>query len=1171
MSKLTTKQESYSHFKGISFDEASYTLTPTITGNRLWDGNSVFMSSDSFVRDGLDNPEIVTGPMPGQNAYKFTSNDVSSPQKSSRLYFGSTTPSNVGTFNRDVRRLYWDREAVSPATTSTLNGIWIKTPASFSLNGTTGIHRLLGTANTSGTLQNIMVVGVGANASSQPIININHQPEFQGILSPTSASYNVEWDKWYFVAIKRSVSVTSEGSIGTISTGTLSYTHYINGVEVGTITSSSWRKASVSAITWGHNNPTPTGHEWSVSLAGWFVTDWDAVGAEGLEEIYATFSNSVNVADVLTASSFQTEPTIIISANDNIEVTTSFLASATIPNNITVVASQNINVVITGLLEASADINHADVNTPTSLSFTADSFIASAILAEARVSEVPMTAQATLLNPTIFVTPSYYSLVKNLNPLFYTNLDSSTITNFGSWSGVTSSVGTGVTKNLASTNNMGLIGEGKSWRFANNTSANVNFVKIIPENPNTTIGNLVLEKNYTLEAWTKINNEVTGVYSGFSIKFGNIIFKIDRSTDLPEPNIVSENPGIYLEANDLVFGFDGTYGGASGLVPQNSTNYFISTPDVSLIKINDWNHVVIRVSGNNVSVYINGSFCTGFTKAIDTTAVSNNSTNYDEVLIFDGYDTNDGGAYIDEIAIYNSALSNSDIIDHFSFINNKSPNSTVYSTPLIAVASEQNHQFYVISNANVSSAVLTCSAESVQPNILAQRTINFVSDTLNASAENTNVTVYYGRTFVATPMICYAEKAESYFLDDLYYQYVQTNIAPYRYVTFDSANAGLDYGTDNDYSVAPTTIGGTVVNPDLGINGKSVKTTGASYVTDGVILKESEWNDSWGTGANDWHSAFWFQRALDDNSTTGLRVLWNLNGYKDNQHAVLYQYQGRLHMQFNNGSGTFIETDSTALDLFDYQRHFIVIDHNHGGGNNNTIKLYVDSVLRFTVNIGSITPTTTNAATADSGSNDEANNRARLSVGCLITPFGSTAFPVQPTTTKLIIDEIYWDKNSITQTQVTNLYNAMPDKTNKQVVAEPFIASDELVMPAISRSSAVSAAPFTASGSLVQPVIIANREVVATANVMTASAIAGNAILFEDRIITSDVFVATAIFNNAGIKVGFPGGPMLASVKILDQTFKINGWSIVTMTPYVRYLRISNYQNRNIKSMKEIK
>lgn len=281
---LRTEQESYSHFKGISFDEPSYTLTPTITGDRLWNGNSVTMSSSLFVRDGNQNPEVVTGPMPGQNAYKFTFNDASSPQLLSRLYFGSTVPTDGGTFNRDVRRLYWDNEASSPATKSILNGIWIKTPASYGLlNGQTGIHRLLGT--TTGALQNVMNIAIGTT-SGQPIIGINHQPEFQGFIPSTALTYNVEWDTWYFVAVKRTVSIISEGAIGTISTGTLTYTHYINGVEVGTVTSSSWRKASVCAITWGHNNATASAGNWSVSLAGWFVTDWDAVGAEGLEEIY---------------------------------------------------------------------------------------------------------------------------------------------------------------------------------------------------------------------------------------------------------------------------------------------------------------------------------------------------------------------------------------------------------------------------------------------------------------------------------------------------------------------------------------------------------------------------------------------------------------------------------------------------------------------------------------------------------------------------------------------------------------------------------------------------------------------------------------------------------------------------------------------------------------------
>jgi hypothetical protein len=264
-------------------------------------------------------------------------------------------------------------------------------------------------------------------------------------------------------------------------------------------------------------------------------------------------------------------------------------------------------------------------------------------------------------------------------------------------------------------------------------------------------------------------------------------------------------------------------------------------------------------------------------------------------------------------------------------------------------------------------------------------------------------------------------------------------------------------------------------------------------------------------------------------------------------------------MQFNNGSGTWVEQDTGTLDLFDYQPHFVLIEFNHTNPNNNVVKLYVDAVLKSTINLGAYTGTTTNAASADSGPNDEANNRPRLSVGCLITPFGSTALPVAPANTKLIIDEVYWDKNSITQTQVTNLYNAMPGKTNKQIVAQIMTASDELVMPAFSTSSVVTTAPLTASGSLVQPGITAVLNRITTANVMTATALAADARRFEDRIILSDIMLATAVFNSAGIVITIPGPTMNASALMVGKTNLEKSYQ----PAYVRYLR-SQVRPRNL-------
>jgi hypothetical protein len=274
-------------------------------------------------------------------------------------------------------------------------------------------------------------------------------------------------------------------------------------------------------------------------------------------------------------------------------------------------------------------------------------------------------------------------------------------------------------------------------------------------------------------------------------------------------------------------------------------------------------------------------------------------------------------------------------------------------------------------------------------------------------------------------------------------------------------------------------------------------------------------------------------------------------------------------MQFNNGSGTWVEQDTGTLDLFDYERHFIVIDFNHTNPNNNIVKLYVDSVLKSTVNLGAYTGTTTNAASADSGPNNEANNRPRLSVGCLITPFGSTALPVAPANTKLIIDEIYWDKNSISQTQVTNLYNVMPDGVNSNYLVSSFTADATTVMPAISFSSNIAAAALTASASLVQPQTTVVRIVSYAATPMLATALSRDGLVFESRIVTSDIFAASVIFNSAGVKITIPGGPMLATIS-LSMPARINTYQPTRFNAYLRYLRAESL-NHEIYHYREVK
>jgi hypothetical protein len=931
--------------------------------------------------------------------------------------------------------------------------------------------------------------------------------------------------------------------------------------------------------------------------------------ADALQVLPTILTDSNNLAVPAEATGLMTEPTIVISANDNIQVTTSIIVSAEFPENIITNGSKNVNIVVTDILTASTElINNVIITTNRDESFSAAEFVATAELVKPFLAEQPMIATATMPNATVVIPQNYYNLVNSLNPVFYYNFDGTTMQNYGSWNISSYDVDSRILKNEASTGDMSLIGAGKSWKFGG-LSGGLEDIQIVPQNeqgyypqfynpfapPTNTnpITDLQKSRSYAIEGWFKPDSP----WSGLGIKFGIVDFRYHHAII----NLTRrEGFGIELDAT-LPAWSDPIGSGVPGLSRERlhtQYDYIIS---------NDWNHVVLNFSPSyavdaetgaliltanrqNLQLWINGNLALNRNYLLDYNYITSSrfalQETYDDERLFatfystpNPYNENTGDAVggkrgfwrdfgqatgnqtmFDEFAIYDQPLTNSQIMDHYSFIANQNPNRSIFALALNALAESGSHVVLIESDANVAAAASLANAEIAIPSILAEQNINITALPSTASALNTDVDVYFGWTIDAVSATAYAERPPTYFLNDIYYEYVKTNINPYRYVTFDSADATLDYGTDNDYSVSPTTIGGTVVNPDLGINGKSVKTTGNSYITDGVILNESEWNDSWGTGQNSYHSAFWFQRALDDASTTGLRVLWNLNGYKDNQHVILYQYQGKLHMQFNNGSGTWIQQDTATLDLFDYERHFIVIEFDHTNANNNTVRLYVDTILKMTVSLGAYTGTTTNASSADSGPNNEINNRPRLSVGCLITPFGSTALPAIPANTKLIIDEVYWDKNAITQTQVSNVYNAMPGRTSTNFIASPLTSETTMVNPEISTSSIIFAQPLDSNALIVTPTLALEFSNIYYSDVANASADITEAFFGDSTTIVSDIFVASAILNSAGVLVGIQALPMTANV-FMNPPSQIMGLPLTDLSDYIRYLRIESYNN----------
>ena len=1139
MSSLTDKINSYSMLRGMALNEA-YTLPYTQTG-------TIANSTSSNISVFGNTPfQDMSGPCPGQTAWTFNYGP-SYNNAASRLRDSNSSLLNVFKVGN------------SPGYTADYAlGFWIKInqwPTMYDENDNERpVITFLGLEST------VYGFSIGLAYDNDPNSETFEQKAFlwsaYGEGGFIGVDKNLEEDKWYYFAIKR-YSSTGEADYSRI---------YLDGELLYENLDTTFSGISFTALRFGSGITT---NDTSFSISNIHIATNSVLTATAIQEIYNSAFSVNFAATPITASALSLQPTIVAIVGNHVEVVTSFAGSAILPTSITTIASKNINFTVTEVLEASTIFgDNVSTNVSNDVSFSSNEMTATATSVSGFVSRQPMTAYAMIPQPNLYVTPSYYNLVKTLNPYSYFFDGETNSTNFGYQTG-TFARGSGVTSLQTPTFPLDSIGEGKSW-YLTATNNGDHFLTFNAPSTATSFNEILRTSDASIEFWFRPEDSFNYATS----RWYNWWFQSEALSFGPW------NGGTETYALSPAFkGFQ--------LKIKTGPSTFVSSYGGGGHDFNNtWQHVVIRkysgVGDNRVyEVWVNGIL------KISTTVLQSslNSLTTTETMVTlggDDYSFDNGGiasGYIDEWALYNRSLSNSQIVNHYDFVISQSPNVEVQVGTFEANSVSGSHAFIIESNIELPQLAITVSSLIVNPSIISSKNINFQGTAMTASANNTDVTVYWGRTIVATPMNSYSESTNAFKLSDTYSAYIQTNIAPYRYVNFDAADSLFDYGTDNDYSVVPTTVGGTIVNPDLGINGKSVKTTGSSYITDGVILNESEWDDSWGTGQNDYHSAFWFQRALDDNSTTGLRVLWNLNGYKDNQHVVLYQYQGKLHMQFNNGSGTFVEQDTAALDLFDYQRHLVVIHFDHNNNNDNKVKLYVDAVLEMTVSLGSYTGTTTNSSTADSGANNEANNHPRLSVGCLITPFGSTALPVQPTNTKLIIDEVYWDKNSINQTGVTNLYNAMPDKNNKTVVAETFNSSAQAVQPAILISSILTSEALTASGAMVQPQLTTDREIVAVATSLVATANAGNASVFEDKIVISDLFIANAIFNDPGVRITIPGGPMLATVTLpknigfvyYDQNGNETDYLFLdNLTPLIRYVRVDAL-NSSIPNFVEVK
>lgn len=284
MSRLTDKVASYSHWKGISFDEATYTTTPTRTGSKT---PYTTMLNANFVQDGVNQPTIVEGPMPGQNAYRFTLNSNTSPLTTSRLYHGSTSSGSVGSTS-DIRRACYDNYPFDR-----LFGIWMKFPDGVSsTNGILTAHRYLGGSNGQTV---VMGVAMGKSNTGLPAISLpaSDSGASSSQLSTLTQYGNAidgyqafEFNKWYFIAWRKQLNITDTfPTVNTTVNGSVTYTLYVNGIKTVTaINTSPFIWYSVNMIEFGRTSAAFGLN--SFDMANWFVTEWSDIDEQGLKDIY---------------------------------------------------------------------------------------------------------------------------------------------------------------------------------------------------------------------------------------------------------------------------------------------------------------------------------------------------------------------------------------------------------------------------------------------------------------------------------------------------------------------------------------------------------------------------------------------------------------------------------------------------------------------------------------------------------------------------------------------------------------------------------------------------------------------------------------------------------------------------------------------------------------------
>lgn len=601
---------------------------------------------------------------------------------------------------------------------------------------------------------------------------------------------------------------------------------------------------------------------------------------------------------------------------------------------------------------------------------------------------------------------------------------------------------------------------------------------------------------------------------------------------------------------DNVFGdaFAGTYT-HSFTKKQGSTQN-----NESPYNFNAWNHFAVTVeygnfgSGRNIrsTIWINGilyQIATGKYRNPDT---STEGLRFRALWKSDTVGLTSRNLLLDEIALYKRVLTNSEIIGHWEFISTTSPNKIIEPDAFTSIAYFEQPTIYAQADVIFPETPTTASGLFVDPTVAASTDILVSAIVQEITTEFINP-YFYGNpdsSYAAEVMTASSDAPENvYKINTQYQQYLITNHAPHRYINFDVPTGSQDIGSDNDYANAsPYIYTGYINLPYQGINNNALVTPGTGLYSPDFIVKESEYNDEWGTTGTGYHFGFWIKKNASDTPSYN-RVIATAQSYLNTNDYIILWQQGdyvKLTVRDSDSSQTTY-TASIAANVFDGKRNNIVVNFDYTGS--GICSVYVNKNLVLEASVGSIKPILINGSTSVNA-DSETNNRNRFSIGASIVPDLETKLSTTLYPSLLEIDDFHWSKTQITLEEVSNLWSQMPGRFDTEILADPAIATNGILVDTIVGAGlGINATPLTAEGIAVEPLSIgADRELIYAADsAFLASSLAvepfeyyGDSI--NNIVVVSDIFSGTIDFTGGLFTYTVSGQPMTASILMQSQS-----------------------------------